>query len=84
MVRRKAYVRSGMPVAGGDFEGKGEGEEGVDEGGDGAAAGDGEGAVLRAVSGKLSRSMDVLLLRIWDGDVGVRYRNEVMRMKVWE
>lgn len=36
----------GVVVAGGDFEGEGEAEEGVYGWGDGAALGDGEGAVL--------------------------------------
>lgn len=45
-------VVGGVPVLGGDAEGEGRGgEEVVDEGDDGAALGDGEGAVLEGVSG---------------------------------
>lgn len=36
----------GVPVLGGDFEGEGEGEQVVDDGGEGAAGGDAEGAGL--------------------------------------
>lgn len=36
----------GVVVAGGDLDGEGEAEEGVDSWGDVAALGDGEGAVL--------------------------------------
>ena len=39
-------VVAGVPVAGGDLEGEGEGEEMVDGWGNGAAVRDGEGAVL--------------------------------------
>ena len=49
MVGGEGDVGGGVPVFCGDFEGEGgggEGEEGVDEGGYGAAVGDGEGAVL--------------------------------------
>jgi hypothetical protein len=37
---------AGMPVFGADFEGEGEGEEGVDYGDDVAGVRDGEGTVL--------------------------------------
>lgn len=46
MVVGEGDVVWGVPVASGDLEGKGEGEEGVYDGGDGAALGDCEGAVL--------------------------------------
>lgn len=39
-------VVGGVPVSRGDFESEREGEERVDGGGDGAALGDGEGAIL--------------------------------------
>lgn len=46
MVGREGDVVGGVPVAGGDFEGEGEGEKVVYGVGDGAAGWDGEGAVL--------------------------------------
>ena len=41
-----------MPVFGRDLQGEGEGEQFVDCGEDGAAVGDGEGAVLTCVRGE--------------------------------
>lgn len=46
MVFCKGDVVLGVVVAGGDFDGEGEIEEGVYDGGDVAALGDGEGAIL--------------------------------------
>lgn len=46
MVGGEGDVVGGVPVAGCEFEGEGQGEEGVDCGGDVSAVGDGEGAVL--------------------------------------
>lgn len=46
MVFCERDVVLGMVVAGGDFDGEGEIEEGVYDGGDGAAFWDGEGTIL--------------------------------------
>lgn len=46
MVLCKGDVVLGVVVAGGDFDGEGEFEEGVYDGGDVAALWDGEGAIL--------------------------------------
>lgn len=46
MVGREGDVVLRMEIPSGDFEGEGEEEEGVEDGEDGAAVGNGEGAVL--------------------------------------